>query len=215
MRKRKAVWRRYAVMSWLGLGATVLLLWGCGEDPGAQLSPLSEDAVILAFGDSLTEGRGASRDSQSYPAVLEELIGRSVVNRGISGELSREGALRLPGVLDEVAPDLLLLAHGGNDLLKKHDQLETVSNLRKMIEAARARDVPVVLIGVPKPGILLSSAEFYGEIAEEYGLPYEGEVLAEVIGDRDLKADSVHPNAAGYRVVAEAVRDLLQRSGAL
>ncbi len=213
MRFLRGGWRRGALWFWLSMGAAAL--GGCGEGAGPQLTPLSEDAVILAFGDSLTEGAGARREGESYPAVLEGLIGRTVVNRGISGEVSRQGAARLPGVLDEVGPDLLLLAHGGNDLLKKHDQLETASNLRQMIEAARERAVPVVLIGVPKPGILLSSAEFYAELAEEYGLPYEGKVLAQVIGDRDLKADSVHPNAAGYRVVAQAVRDLLQRSGAL
>jgi acyl-CoA thioesterase I len=138
-----------------------------------------------------------------------------VVNAGIPGEVSASGRERLPLLLDEVAPQLLILCHGGNDLLRKQDSQATVANLRAMIEEAQGRGIPVVLIGVPKPGLLLSSAEFYAPLAEAYGLPFDGDSLAEIIGDRDLKSDTVHPNGAGYRRLAEAIHRLLQEAGAL
>jgi acyl-CoA thioesterase-1 len=193
--------------------AALSALAGCAEAP-PPLAPLSGQAVILAFGDSLTHGTGASA-AQSYPSVLAGLSGRTVINAGKPGEVSRDGVARLERLLDQHAPALLLLCHGGNDLLRKYAAAETEANLRAMIQLAHEREVPVVLIGVPKPGLLLSSAEFYPRLAEEWNLPYEGTVLAEVIGDRRMKSDTVHPNGLGYRKVAEAVHRLLRQSGAL
>jgi len=202
---------RNALPPWLLL--LLPLLVSCGSSTPA-LPKLANDAVILAFGDSLTRGTGAP-DGEDYPAVLRQLTGRTVVNQGIPGEVSADGRARLPRVLDEVAPQLLILCHGGNDLLRKLPPAETAANLRAMIEEARGRGIPVVLIGVPKPGILLNSAEFYAPLAEEYQLPFDGKVLAKIIGDRALKSDAVHPNAAGYRKLAEAIQRLLHDAGAL
>jgi lysophospholipase L1-like esterase len=168
----------------------------------------------LAFGDSLTRGIGAAR-GRSYPDELARLSGRRVVNRGVPGEISADGARRLPDVLQRVVPDLLVLCHGGNDMLRKLDPSVTEANLRSMIETARARGVPVVLLGVPRPGVLLQSPAFYQELAEAYGLPYQGSVLGDVLGDRTLKADLIHPNATGYRRLAQAIHTLLVEAGAL
>lgn len=194
----------------------LLALWlaACAEPPPA-LAPLSSDATLLAFGDSLTYGSGAPQEA-SYPAVLAQMTGRTVINAGVPGELSRNGAQRLPDLLDEHRPDLLLLCHGGNDLLRRFPTEETVANLRRMIEAARSRGIQVVLISVPQPTLLRRrSADFYAELAAEYGVPVEDESLARIESDDDLKADPIHPNAAGYRRLAEAVQRLLQASGAI
>lgn len=191
----------------------LLLLWGCGEDPPA-LPRLPADGVILAFGDSLTYGSGANQE-QSYPAVLEQMSGRRVINAGLPGEASAEGRERLSVLLDEYEPDLLILMHGGNDMLRRLDPAATADNLRAMIEMARERDVPVVLLGVPRPGLWVKSADFYRRVADELGVPLENEIVAAVEGERALKSDPIHPNAQGYRLIAEAVHRLLQDGGAL
>jgi hypothetical protein len=84
-----------------------------------------------------------------------------------------------------------------------------------MIRLARSRGVEVVLIGTPEFGFLLSPPDFYAEIAKEFRVPYEGEVLGKILRDSSLKADQIHPNAAGYRLMAQRVYELLRKSGAL
>lgn len=190
----------------------VMLLTACSSQP--PLSPLSSDAVILAFGNSLTHGTGAAKE-QSYPAVLEQLSGYRVVNRGIPGEVTAQGLKRLPQVLDEVQPELMILCHGGNDMIRKTGMAAAADNLRAMIRLAQERNIPVVLLAVPKPGVLLAPPDFYEEVAEEMGVPIEEDVIADVLAERGLKSDTIHPNAAGYRIMAEAVYSLLKDTGAL
>jgi acyl-CoA thioesterase I len=192
--------------------ALVLLLAGCGEKP--KLARLATDAVLLAFGDSLTFGTGAN-ETESYPAQLATLIGRTVVRAGVPGEVSASGLARLPAALEEHQPRLLLLCHGGNDFLQRRSKSAAAENVRAMIRLAKGRGVDVLLIGTPEPGFILSAPEFYAEIAKSFGIPYEGDVLGKVLGDATLKADQVHPNARGYRVVAERVAELLKKSGAV
>jgi lysophospholipase L1-like esterase len=189
-----------------------LVLAGCTEPPG--LAPLAPDAVVLAFGDSLTHGTGASRE-QAYPAVLEGLIGRKVVNAGVPGELSGEGVERLPGALRRHRPDLVILCHGGNDLLRKRPDDLRAANLRRMISMSHDAGAQVVLVSVPRPAILLSGDGLYEQIGEALGVPVEEDALADILQNPRLKSDHVHPNAAGYRRLAEALAGLLQDRGAL
>jgi acyl-CoA thioesterase-1 len=198
-------------------GAALLLALGSLTACGARTSPLPRlgaDAVVLAFGDSLTFGTGAE-PQQSYPAQLEKLIGRKVVSAGVPGELSAEGLARLPSALEEAKPGLVILCHGGNDFLRKLDDVQAASNLRAMVRMAKAQGAQVVLIGVPKPGLLPSPAGFYEDIAKEFKLPYEETALRKILTDNALKADLVHPNAAGYAQLAAAVAALLKKAGAV
>jgi lysophospholipase L1-like esterase len=189
-----------------------LLAAGC-RDQGPRLQALPEQAVILAFGDSITAGNGASHDA-SYPAVLQQLTGWQVVNGGRPGEISAEGLRRLPGLLRRHRPDLVVLCHGGNDMLRRLDAHKTAAHLAAMIEMIRRSGAQVVLLSVPRPGLLLKAAGFYREVAKRYRVPLENKVLTEILRDDSLKSDLIHPNAAGYRRLAEAVAALLQGNGA-
>jgi acyl-CoA thioesterase I len=187
-------------------------LAACG--PKHKLDRLDSAAVILAFGDSLTYGTGAN-PSESYPAALERAIGRKVVNAGVPGETSAQGLERLPAVLDEVNPRLLILCHGGNDFLRRLDDAAAASNVRAMIRLARERGIGVVLLATPKPGLPPSIPVFYGEIATGEKIPFEEAVIRTVLFDNRLKSDMVHPNGQGYAQIAAAVEKVLRKSGAL
>jgi acyl-CoA thioesterase I len=184
----------------------------CSRTP--QLPLLAADATILAFGDSLTAGTGAG-EAESYPAVLARLSGRKVVNAGVPGEVSAGGVQRLPELLERERPALLILCHGGNDLLARRDQRQIADNLRAMIRSAGERGVPVLLVAVPSPDLMLKPPGLYEELAGEFRIPIERRALAHILGKGSLKSDHVHPNAAGYRLLAEAVAELLKKSGAL
>jgi len=190
-----------------------LLLAACGPSV-PKLPRLDASAVILAFGDSLTFGTGA-RPNEAYPAALGRLVARKVVAAGVPGELSEQGLARLPGVLEEVQPQLLILCHGGNDFLRKMDEGRARANVKAMIELAREQGVAVMLIATPKPGFGASKVKFYEELGHEFAIPVENEVLADVLTTNRLKSDLVHPNAAGYAEIAQAVAKVLKKAGAV
>ncbi|MEW5967041.1 MAG: arylesterase [Pseudomonadota bacterium] len=188
------------------------LLAACERTP--TLPQLSPHDVIVAFGDSLTHGTGASADT-SYPAVLATLTGRTVINAGVPGDTTTTALQRLPAVLDAHKPRLVLLCLGGNDMLRKQPESATENNLRLLVQTIRASGADVVLIGVPEPKLFGGAPDFYARVADELKLPLEDEVFVEVLKDNRLKADPIHANAAGYRVVAERLNELLREAGAL
>jgi acyl-CoA thioesterase I len=199
--------------TWLVLIACATVLAGCGERV-PPLSRLDGNAVVLAFGDSLTYGTGASTP-ESYPVVLGRLIGRKVVAAGVPGEVSATGLERLPEALEQAQPKLLILCHGGNDFLRKLPETQAAANVRAMVKLARDKGVEVVLVGVPKLGLTAAPAPFYADIAHEFRIPYDGDVLKMVLTDNELKSDWVHPNAKGYARIAGSLAALLKRAKAI
>jgi len=190
----------------------LLLLAGCGGGP--ELARLPPGAVVLAFGDSLTAGTGAG-SGEDYPSRLAALSGLQVINAGIPGEQSAQGLARLPGLLAEHRPALVLLCHGGNDILRRGDGEQLRANLRGMIEAARASGADVMLLAVPTLGLGLRPHPAYADLAKEHGIVIEQRALTDVLFDPALKADGVHPNGAGYGLLAERLDRLLRERGAL
>ena len=197
-------------LKWL-CGLIFLVLVACDTNPN-QLSMLRPNDIILAFGDSLTLGVGTEPEL-SYPAQLERLTGRRVINAGVSGEISRDGAKRLPVLLDRDKPQLVIICHGGNDILRHLDRQALRDNLRSMVEAARKRAVDVVMIAVPQTNLLINDAALYYELAEELKIPLLEKTLGKLLADPQYKSDAVHLNAQGYRKLAEAVADLLANNG--
>lgn len=190
-----------------------LLLAACGGSTPviARLAPAD---TVLAFGDSLTHGTGA-RPEESYPAVLAQLIGRNVVRAGVPGEQTAGGLARLPAVLDAYRPRLVIVCLGGNDMLRRQPEAAIESGLREILDTIRARGIDVVLVGVPAPGLITGAPGFYAKLAREFGIPYEGRIVTRVLYSPELKSDPIHPNAGGYRQIAEAIAELLRDAGAV
>jgi acyl-CoA thioesterase-1 len=196
----------------------LLVLWaallaGCGPSV-PKLGKLAPADVIVAFGDSLTFGTGAA-EHESYPVVLGQLLSRTVVRAGVPGEVTEGGLARLQAVIDEHRPKLMIVCLGGNDMLRKVDEAQTKTNLRTIIKTLQSQGIAVMLVGVPRPALLTSAAPFYAEMAQEFGIPYEGKIVTDVLYQRDQKSDAIHPNAKGYQRMAEAIAALLKKAGAV
>lgn len=207
--------KRTHKFAWLFvLPAILLAIAGCTDSP-PTLKPLGHSARILAFGDSLTYGTG-SNPQQSYPAVLAGLSGLHVINAGLPGELSAAGVERLKTVLRQGRTDLVILCHGGNDLLRRLDLSATERNLSTMVELARSHGAEVVLVGVPEPRLLfMKPAQLYDRVAERFKLVYVRDVLPDLEGNAAMKSDAIHLNADGYRFLAESIYRQLQTANAI
>ncbi len=185
---------------------------GCAAEP--RFTALPPDGTILTFGDSLTAGN-EEEASSSYPAQLEAVIGLKVINAGVSGEVSAEGLERISRVLDETSPSLVILLHGGNDLLQGNNEQTIYENLKAMIVSAKSRNIQVLLLGVPRPSILLGGdAPLYERAARDTGVPYFRNAFKDILSNGALKTDSIHPNAQGNRRLAEGIAKFLKERGA-
>ena len=192
----------------------LLLLNGCGRK--AARSALPRGSRVLALGDSLTAGFGASAGGD-YPRRLADITGWQVINGGVSGDTSAQALARLPGLMRQ-QPKLVIISIGGNDFLRKLPESTTRANIGKIIQTVQAANIPAVLVAIPHftVGALfgkLSDHPLYHEIAEQYRIPLLSGAWSEILGDKDLKSDQIHANAEGYRKFAELLKAFLEEQG--
>ena len=194
--------------------STIFLIFfvcGCERE---SLNKLPSDATILAFGDSLTVGVGASSE-ESYPSALAEISGFNVIASGVSGETTGQGLARLGAALEKHDPDLLILLEGGNDILQNVGAEKTKQNLAAMIALSKGHGAEVLLIGVPEKGLFSRAAPLYEDLAEEHNIPLLSNTIGELLRDIKYKSDPIHLNGAGYALLAAAIYERLWEEGAL
>ncbi len=172
--------------------------------PGSNVYELSPDAIILAFGDSLTRGVGATPDS-AYPSQLQALLGVRVVNSGVPGETTGRGLDRLQDALRTYQPALVILCHGGNDILRNRSGGTMQANLALMVEQIHATGAKVLMVAVPGRNLTLSAHPAYERVASDHGVRLEEDVLVKLLRSPSKKSDPIHLNAAGYRALAEGI----------
>jgi lysophospholipase L1-like esterase len=221
MPKRPSIDRRNCLR--IGLMFGLASLTACGRKPAPKGLRVAAGASVLALGDSLTAGVGAAPET-SYPAVLAELSGWQVHNGGVSGDTSAQALARLPGLLDEHKPALVIVSIGGNDLLRRLPEGELQGNIRRSVEAARAAGAQVLLVAIPRPTLasrltkVLDDHPLYEQLAAELKLPLHSgapEGWAVVLADPALRADEIHANAAGYRRFAAGLAATAKAAGLL
>lgn len=213
---RKAPMNRTVSLARAFLALAVLLLAGaCGQPKEAALPPGTR---VLALGDSLTAAHGVAPD-EAWPPLLAKRTGWVVTNAGISGDTTGGALQRLPGLLEEHTPALVLVTLGGNDMLRRLPQAQTVANLGQILALVKARGAKAVLLATPKPSIAgavfnnLSAADFYKVVAREHQVPLVEDPFADVLSNTDLKADQLHPNAAGHARLATEIFEALKKIG--
>ena len=194
----------------------VLAAVACGGDK--KQAALPSGSKVLALGDSLTAPHGV-KPGEDWPTLLGQKTGWIVINAGISGDTSAGALARLPALLDEHQPHLVLVSLGGNDMLRKLPQAQTVANLGRMLDLAKASGAKAVLLATPKPSIAgavfnsLSPADFYAGVAKEKKVPLIKDALPEVLSNTALKSDQLHPNAAGHALLGDKIHEDLKKIG--
>jgi acyl-CoA thioesterase-1 len=183
---------------------------------------------IVCFGDSLTSGHGIG-PAAAYPAVLQERIDRAglsfeVVNGGVARATSADALTRLDAVLRGDVR-VLILALGANDGLRRVPVVRLIANLARIIDAAQARRVDVVLCGMEALPIYgwdytVAFHNAYRDLAARYQLPLVPFILLDVIGNPQMmQHDRAHPNAEGAKAIADKIwpflLPLLQRTRVL
>lgn len=184
----------------------------------AKHTAIPKGATVLILGDSLSYGTGA-KEGEDYPTLLAKATGWQIVNKGIPGDTSAGGLERLPELLTEYQPQLLIVELGGNDFLQQLPKSQTETNLKTILSLAKAQNVKTILVAIPEFNALraavgkLADHPMYEAIASQTATPLIADVFSEVLSDRALKADQVHPNTAGYLKVNEKIHKALQKLG--
>ena len=218
MRAVTSVTRRGFAVRVAGAGLLAAALAGCGRD-NKTAQPVPPGSTVLALGDSLTFGTGASAET-SYPTVLAGLTGWNVVNAGVSGDTSAQALARLPALLAEHQPKLVIVSIGGNDFLRKLPESDTRTHVHAICKQALAAGAQVLLVAVPRATVAAALGQMtdhalYAEVAKDLKIPLQREAWGEVLAQPDLRADTVHANARGYAQFARSVQGTAAAVGLL
>lgn len=194
----------------------------------------AETLTVTALGDSLTQGYGLPQEEGFVPVLEGWLRARghdvNVINAGVSGDTTAGGLSRIGWTLAD-SPDALIVALGGNDLLRGIDPRASRANLDGILQAADAAGVPVLIAGLPAPGnfgpdFRRDFEAMFPELAAEYGALHVPNFLQPMQEKQDagqsfgdlMQDDRIHPNAVGVRLIVEAigpaVEDLLAQAEA-
>ena len=197
----------------------VLAAFAC-QRTSVSASQRSDRPAVVFLGDSLTAGQGVAR-SDAYPSLIEARMNGAglrfpVVNAGVPGDTTEDGLARLEGILRQPVA-VLFVAFGANDALRfERPPAQIHSNLARIIERGRAAGAGVVLAGMKLPRSFPESyrrefEEVYPDLARKYSIPLVPFLLEGVGGEpRFNQADGLHPNAEGYRRVADVVWPVLE-----
>ena len=192
------------------------LLPACGRKTKGHSIPAG--SVVLALGDSLTQGVGTSSPAHAWPAVFERLSGWRVVNGGVSGDTSDMALARLPALLREHRPQLVIVSIGGNDFLHQQSGAATRANIRAIVQQSQSAGAQVLLVAEPQPSIAaalgrVSDHPMFAELAGELRVPLLENAWSDIPSDEKLRSDRIHANDAGYEQFARTLLDATQKLG--
>ncbi len=195
---------------WLTLCATIAIaagfwLWSADRRPA---QPIAGERVI-AFGDSLIQGVGAS-PGNDLVSVLSRRLNISIVNAGRSGDTTRTALARLDRAVLSRQPRVVLVLLGGNDLLRRVPRDEMLENLDRIVTRIRERGAGVILATVEVGFFGASERRAYGALADRTSAGLVPDILGGVWGRQNLMADGIHPNDRGYQVMADRIEPALR-----
>lgn len=205
----RATWRPA-----IALALLVLLVgawWMRSAPPGAAMP--TGGTRVIAFGDSLVEGVGAS-PGRDFASLLSDRTGVPIVNAGRRGDTTSAALARLePAVLSR-DPRVVIVLLGGNDFLRRVPRGETFRNLDAIVERIRSRGAAVIVVGLSLGVLTDGYGDAYEELARRRSAGLVPDILDGILGRPELMADQIHPNDSGHAIMADriepALRELLR-----
>ena len=158
--------------------------------------------IIICFGDSLTSGTGATT-GMDYPSQLAGIIGKPVINRGISGDTTSRARRRLDRDVLSAKPDVVLITLGGNDLKNGVTKNVAFANLEYIVKTIQDSGAKVIVGGLKFPGRDRGYGKGYEDLARQTGAILIPNIFDGVVDNPSLMSDPIHPNNAGYRIIAQ------------
>ncbi|MGB2578836.1 lysophospholipase L1-like esterase [Elusimicrobium simillimum] len=158
---------------------------------------------IVCLGDSLTYGYGAGKGA-SFPDLLAKKVDLKVVNLGVNGDKSTDGLRRINSVFEH-DPYMVLIEFGGNDFMKQTSFEETISAVGQMVDIVQQHGAIAVVVDTGGNLFMNKYSKAYKKLAKEKGAVFVPAILKNILNDPKLKADQIHPNAEGYKIVADRV----------
>ncbi len=159
---------------------------------------------IVCFGDSLTEGVGASK-GEDYPSYLSKILNIPVINSGVSGDTTSSAISRLSRDILSYNPDLVIILLGGNDFIQRVPEDTTKDNIEKMIVTLKKKEIKVILVSP-----IAFYDKLYEKIAKKYNIFFIPHILRGVLYHPDLMSDEIHPNSKGYKIIARKISKIIE-----
>ena len=183
--------------------AILFIITGCQPQKG---QPVGLYSNVVAVGDSLTFGYGGN--GINYPTELGALIGHAVINEGKNGDTTQDVLNRIESIIENHQPSVVILAIGGNDMLRNIPDETIISNLNKIITKVKQNAAQVILIAIPRPratGVVfnLHDASFYKDIAKDNDIMFVENTFSNILSDKRYLSDPIHLNGDGYKKVSE------------
>lgn len=172
-----------------------------------DLAKPTSGTTIVAFGDSLIAGVGAT-PGNDLASLLEIQIDEPIINLGVSGDTTVAALSRIDELLAQ-DPKIVIVLLGGNDYLRRVPIEDTFANLETIIQSVQRTGAVVVLLGV-RGGVMRDEyKDAFEQLAKVNNVAYVDDVLSGLIGRAALMSDPIHPNDAGYQIIADRVSPVL------
>jgi lysophospholipase L1-like esterase len=165
---------------------------------------------IVALGDSLTVGIGASGQEGGFIHILEQRFNVTIINKGVSGNTTGDALARLDSDVLSYHPDIVMILLGSNDYLRQEPRKDTFKNLHTMITRIQEKGAVVILLGARGGALSDTFAKDFDALARSTGSAFVPGVLDDIFGNTKLMTDEVHPNDAGYLKMADKIAPALE-----
>lgn len=205
MNRKPRIWSNCLV------GSVIFLLSQVTCSPPSAPIPPQSGTQIIAFGDSLVRGKGAS-PGKDWVSLVSTQLGVPILNKGRNGDTTRAALARLDRDVIQNDPRVVIVCLGGNDVLRRLPQKETFKNLTRIIDRIQETGAGVVLVGI-RGGLLVDPYDdAFESLANTKRTYFVPDIMENILGNKARLADAVHPNDLGHQHVAKRIFPVVNKA---